>query len=105
VGEHGVEVGLGAEVEDLRIVRVIEVRKYAQELEVDLLDCRGEGVFVEALTCGASTQASCRKTEGHALDFVGKTFSSSRRFWMVDMTESMYVGAERGTFLRSCIHI
>lgn len=44
-----------------------------------------------------------RQTEdsGDALDFVGKTFSSSTRFWIDDITESMYVGAERATCFRS----
>ena len=40
---------------------------------------------------------------GDVLDFVGNTFSSSRRFWMDDMTESMYVGAERETCLPACV--
>ena len=37
----------------------------------------------------------CEDVLGNVLDFVGNTFSSSRRFWMDDMTESIYVGAER----------
>ena len=40
--EEGVEVPLGAEVEDLGVVRVVEVREDAEELAVDVLNCRGE---------------------------------------------------------------
>ena len=42
VGEEGVEVALGAEVEDLGVVRVVEVGEDAQKLAVDVLDGRGE---------------------------------------------------------------
>ena len=41
--KEGVEVWLGAQVEDLRIVCVVHVREYAKELAVDRPDGCGEG--------------------------------------------------------------
>ena len=40
--EERVEVALRSEVEDFFVVRVVEVREDAEELAVDVLDCRGE---------------------------------------------------------------
>lgn len=42
VCEERVEVALGAEMQDLRVVRVVEVSEDAQKLAVDVLDGRGE---------------------------------------------------------------
>ena len=42
VREERVEVALAAQVQDLLVVRVVEVREDAEELAVDVLDCRGE---------------------------------------------------------------
>lgn len=40
--EQRVEMWLTAEVENLRVVRVVKVRKDAQELSVNVFDGRGE---------------------------------------------------------------
>ena len=40
--EEGVEVALGAEVEDLRIVRVVEVREDTEKLAINVLGGRWE---------------------------------------------------------------
>lgn len=48
--KEGVKVRLGAKVEDLWIVRVVDVREYTKELAVDRPDGRGEG-RVEGLVC------------------------------------------------------
>ena len=40
--KEGVEGALRAEVQDLRVVRMVKVREDAQELPVDVLDGRGE---------------------------------------------------------------
>ena len=95
VREERVEVAFGAEVEDLRIVRVVEVREDAQKLAVDMFD-GGREVLRELAAWSAerwSTRmmkhggddASVRTRQGwgrrgDAPDLVGKTFSSSRRF-------------------------
>jgi hypothetical protein len=42
VRKEGVEVWFGAEVQDLRIVRVVDVCEDAQELAVNVLDYGGE---------------------------------------------------------------
>ena len=42
VCEERVEVALGAEMQDLWVVRVVEVGEDAQKLAVDVLDGRGE---------------------------------------------------------------
>lgn len=47
-----VEVGLGAEVEDVLVVRVVYVCEDAKELAVDVFDCGREG-GVEVLPCGS----------------------------------------------------
>jgi hypothetical protein len=41
--KHRVEVWFRSKMEDLRIVRVIDVRKYPKELAVDMFDGGGEG--------------------------------------------------------------
>lgn len=38
VSEERVEVRFGAQVEDLRVVRVVYMREYTQELTIDVLD-------------------------------------------------------------------
>ncbi len=40
MSEEGVEVRFGAEVEDLRIVRVVQMSKHAKKLAVNVFDCR-----------------------------------------------------------------
>jgi len=42
VSEERIEVRFRTEMKNLRIVRVIYMRKYAQKLSVDVLDGRGE---------------------------------------------------------------
>ena len=42
VREERVEVALAAQVQDLLVVCVVEVREDAEELAVDVLDCRGK---------------------------------------------------------------
>jgi hypothetical protein len=43
MGKQRVEVGLRTKMEDLRIVRVVEVCKYPEELAVDMFDGGREG--------------------------------------------------------------
>jgi len=50
VGKERVEMRLGAEVQNLLIVRVIDVRKHPQELPVHRADRGGEG-GVKRLIC------------------------------------------------------
>ena len=50
VGKKRIKVGFGAEVEDLWVVRVVYVGKYAEELTVDVFDGRGKGLG-KVVTC------------------------------------------------------
>ena len=51
--EERVEVALRSEMEDLFVVRMVEVREDAEELAVDVLDRRGEVLReVPAWKCG-----------------------------------------------------
>lgn len=79
---------LGAEVEDLCIVRMIDVCEDAEELAVDMLDygreVRGEVVAYKDQT---SVRSFTRETIQDSIpDFVGKAFSSSKRFCTQVMT-------------------
>ena len=40
MGEKTVKVRLGTQMENLSIVRMVDVRKYPQELPVNVFDCR-----------------------------------------------------------------
>jgi hypothetical protein len=59
--KEGVKVRLRAQVEDLWIVCVVDVREYAKELAVDRPDGRREG-WMEGLVCEWD-EGSMRKLE------------------------------------------
>ena len=40
--EQGVEVRLGTEVKNLFIVSMVQVGEHAEQLAIDVFDCRGE---------------------------------------------------------------
>jgi hypothetical protein len=91
VREERVEVWFGAEVENLGVVRVVDVREDAQELAVDVFDCGGERLGeVVAFSVNESMREICFKLRDkswiYVPDFVGKVPSSSKRFWTHVMT-------------------
>lgn len=66
MGEEGVEVRLGAKVEDLRVMRVVDVGEHAEKLAVDVLHGRGEGV-VKFLICGYRVSSREREDQKKGL--------------------------------------
>lgn len=65
---------------------VVYVGKDTEELAVDVLDGGGEGLRKVVAWDGAGEDASARRSVRVLPDLVGKTFSSSRRFWTHVMT-------------------
>jgi hypothetical protein len=81
VREERVEVRLGAQVQDLRVMRVIDVREHAQQLPIHVLDRRRE-VGLKLSACTFRSTGVHRSADGveHEPAFVGKTLGSLSRF-------------------------